>query len=298
MLAEVSHRHPTELRKLIRRHLPMLLDPSISLDQLTTVFKESLQSFQPRTPRIEAPFPQPPAIATSPLKLPLKYRNKGSQPTESRSSHVVSIPILPRYESAGLSQTRNQYLDPEIGSLVAAIHPALGRAYVCRAIAKRMVNDVHTYYLVVFFQPECSPCYISSEYVFHFKGEYGFPLGEDAKFRQNISTLPISVDWLLEQIFSSAQKLVMEYHEILSMSLNHSLIAVERAEDHVQQILFQCVSYAAMIITCSVCSEWKLPDAKVKIILETVMKSNQAKFVTTAAILPKVEQILTILSSR
>jgi hypothetical protein len=182
-------------------------------------------------------------------------------------------------------------LDPEIGSLVAVIHPALTQSYICRAIAKKIVNEVHPYYLVVFFQPDSSPCYVPSEYVFHFKGDYESPLGEDAKFREKLLTSEISVDWLLEEIFRSAQRLVMEYSEIISRVVS----TFPGDPDQMQRILFQCVSYAAILITCSICSEWKLPRAKIKLILEAVMKSNRVQFVTTSSILPRVEQIMRIL---
>jgi hypothetical protein len=258
MLTGVTRLDPRELRKLIRRNLALILDPSIPLNQLNSALAESLRVMgshirsQPRIPpHIE--------IEGAPIKPPFKSR-----------ARRFTIPVLARSHEA----LTNRNIKPEIGSLVAVTHPALGKPYICRVIAQNLAHGVHPYFLIGFFQKDCSPCYVSIEYVFSVRTKYVSPIEDDRTFREFLIQKPISVDWLLEQIFSAAQCLVMEHNQ------------------QEPWFVFQYVFCAAMLIFCFVCIEWKLPDEKIAAVLNAIRRVSPAKYVTTMARLGNIEKIV------
>jgi hypothetical protein len=310
MLNEISTRDPSGLRKLIRRHLALLIDPSVPAAKLCSVFNESRLALlgidgRPISGAV-ASLGLSPVITTGSVALPPKYRSKGfSKPQtppsgpsngaagDGQSYPLVSraIPLLPPYESSRVSSNSANHTDPEIGSLAAILYPTLGDARVCRVIGKKIADDGKQYYLVVFFQ-EQSPCYVLSEYLFELKRQSLFPLGNEDEFKNVMSSEPISVDWLLERIFSSAQNLVITSTDVLTIGSQTNEAGFKPRESQVQQIMFQCVSYGALLVLCYISAGWKIPEDKVRSILSTILKAGQRKFASTEQMLAPVDLIM------
>ena len=287
-----------KMRGLVRRYLPMLIDHSVPIDKLVSLFNAPPR---PPVPIVKRPNVIPCPIITAPvMTLPPKYRSKGlpKAPPPATSPHVMWIPVLPRYEQpTGVSARRNR-TQPQIGSLAAIVYPSLGPAHVCRVIGMKFINGLE-YFLVVFFQTSNSPCYVSGEYLFQLDTQKGLPLEDDEEFRRQMATEDVTVDWLLEKIFSSAQNLVMSSSDVLLPSSELSRANYKPNPQQVQQIMFQCVSSAALLVLCRVCSEWTIPEEKVKKMVTAILKANQPKYVSTQKILDNVEScLLNILSAK
>ncbi|OHT06165.1 hypothetical protein TRFO_25859 [Tritrichomonas foetus] len=409
-LQSVSPHSPLENRKLIRLFLTLLLDSSATNTKICSVFNSHYQKSSPKafsspsnflrssdSSQNVSPFSQQhPSQQSVSLALPPKFRGKTPHNSHQPKSHIepiadrsqARIPMLPRCATSpsAVSRHLNDHVDPTIGSLAAVLHPMLGPAHVCRVLSKRPQNN-GTYYLVSFFQSELSPCYVPSEYLFQLEPHIGFPLGNEPEFRRAMETRNVSVDWLLERIFSSAQNLVINHSEVLfpSNGQNHTTASnsstssqntenipennnqenlnngndnnssndisnngsndgdvndendgendifvndengeikgeneeVKGENDHdennekvegevpawrpeppqVQQIMFQCVSCAALLLTCYVSCRWKIPDDKMEQILATIFKTNPSKFTTTAATIEAIKtSILQLIS--
>jgi hypothetical protein len=203
-------------------------------------------------------------------RLPPKIRGKalaGPQP--------AAIPSLPRASSTPPSRRPA----PAIGSLAAAIHPSLGPAFVCRVLAGRAARASQQQFLVVAFQTDRSPCWLAAEHLFPLTPQSAFPLGDDAAFRA--AMVDVSVDWLLEKVFSAAQFLIINGADVLT------------TKGRRQQVMFQCVSYAALLVFCYVAGEWDIPVAKAKVILDTIVRANGIRFMSTMEIMRRAEVAIT-----
>ncbi|OHT13161.1 hypothetical protein TRFO_16830 [Tritrichomonas foetus] len=203
------------------------------------------------------------------------------------------IPVLPKIESSPAAIHRHQKnrVEPEIGSLAAVLHPSLGPAHVCRVLGQKNQNRAHCY-LVAFFQSEYSPCFVPSEYLFQLKSNIGFPLGNEEEFRKEMANEEVSVDFLLERIFSSAQNLVINHAEVLFPPDKLEDANFKPEPQQVQQIMFQCVSCAALLLVCYVSCEWQISPNKLNTILSTIMKTNPSKFASTQNIMNKIQESL------
>ncbi|OHT09057.1 hypothetical protein TRFO_04623 [Tritrichomonas foetus] len=336
-IAAVTQQDPSEVRNLIKRHLIPLRDETIEIDKIVQLFNNNASpsnNSPRRSPRL-APRPidvtktsnVPLApLSASTLALPPKYRGKAMPKTPNPTtlnSHPFAainttnvpppqqefiqkqqipvqtrIPVLPRCESspAMISHHKKDHIDPEIGSLAAVLHPSLGPAHVCRVLAKRVQNRT-THYLVAFFQSGCSPCFVPSEYLFQLKAQVGFPLGNEEEFRKVMRNEDISVDFLLERIFSSAQNLVINHAEVLFPPEKITHAPYRPEPQQVQQIMFQCVSCAALLLVCYVSCEWAIPQDKLNLVLSTIMKTNPSKFTSTQNIMNSIQESLTLLIS-
>ena len=328
-IAKITKQNPLEVRNLISRYLTPLRDSTFELEKLMPLFNPPTNTSPRRSPRL-APRPidvsRPSNIPIAPLSatslaLPPKYRGKAmpktpvptSNPTpfnaintSNVNSYIVDyssnqpqtpvqsrIPVLPRCESSSavISHHKNDHIGPEIGSLAAVLHPSLGPAHVCRVLAKRVQNRT-IHYLVAFFQAECSPCFVPSEYLFQLNAHVGFPLGNEEEFQKVMKNEEISVDFLLERIFSSAQNLIINHSEILFPAEKMANVSFQPQPNQVQQIMFQCVSCAALLLVCYVSCKWSIPQDKLNLILSTIMKTNQLKFASTQSIMNGVQDSL------
>lgn len=287
-LRAVSTHNTTEVKSLIRRFLNLLFDVSTPIQRICSVFNNCQHRSPAKSPlpnhnnnsRPEAPSQQ---IS---IALPPKFRGKTAhhpsivEPANDRSQ--VRIPMLPRCATSPSAVSRHltDHIDPKIGSLAAVLHPMLGPAHVCRVLTKRPQNN-GIYYLVSFFQAELSPCYVPSEYLFQLEPHIGFPLGNEPEFRAAMESTDVSVDWLLERIFSSAQNLVISHSEVLFHQDQESENSFRPDPIQIQQIMFQCVSCAALLLTCYVSCRWNIPKDKMNEILITIFKTNPSKFQST-----------------
>lgn len=293
-LAKISKCEAPELRRLIRRHLSMLINQSVPVSKLVELFNQNYHQNILKIPVSNLSpndIPAPIEMQTPAMILPPKFRGKTTSiPATPTSSQVMSIPVLPRYEVRN-TFTRKHSFEPEIGSLAVILYPTLGPAHLCRVIASKMVNDVK-YYLVVFFQADHSPCFVSGEYLFQLKKRDLFCLSRDPDFIRDMESGSISVNGILENIFSSAQNLVMHSTDILAPVSRPDSDCYQPETQQLQQIMFQCVSYAALLLLCNVCSEWRIPDDKVALMIATIVKAMPPKYLTTQAYMKNIELLI------
>lgn len=292
-LIKVSSRNPTELKQLIRRHLNLFLDDSIKNQKICSIFNSSHQNLSLGSlakPEINSSIP---AQQIS-LSLPPKFRAK----TPSHHPKVDSvtdrsqdrIPLLPKCATSpsAVSRHMNDHVNPKIGSLAAVLHPSLGPAHVCRVLSKRSQNN-GIFYLISFFQSELSPSYVPSEYLFELEHHIGFPLGNEPEFSKAMLSENVTVDWLLERIFSSAQNLVIKNSEVLFHS-EISNTEWKPEPQQIQQVMFRCVSCAALLLTCYISCRWEIPKDKMDQILTTIFRTNPPKFAATDETIEKIKQ--------
>jgi hypothetical protein len=264
-LSRVSPREPNSLRKLIRRHLALILDPSTPLSHLRTVFNQ--------------PTPKPPP---PPLTLPPKYRDKARFPSEQ----IIGIPTLPRYETPPPGNHAPRPA-PQIGSLVAVIHPDLGSC-VCRVLARSPTQ--HTF-LIVCFQATSGPYWVPADYLFGFNSAEILPLRDEEAFQKEMVTAHISVDWLLERILSAGQHLVTSNGDLL-VAVRQKVLEPEQ----IQRLVMHCVGCAALLIFCRIVTQWRIVSGKRVKIRETIERVMAPNFASTKAILANVERLLETLS--
>jgi hypothetical protein len=173
----------------------------------------------------------------------------------------------------------------------------LGPAHVCRVLGKCVQNE-HECCLVTFFQTERSPCYVPSEYLFELQSHIVFPLGDEEKFKEYMLNEDVCVDWLLERIFSAAQNIGAIYHAEVLFPFDPAKEATFRpTPQQVQQLMFQCVSLAALLIVCYVAGKWTIPEGKLGLILSTILRTSAPKYTSTQNIMSKVEDLLAQLLS-
>ena len=251
-LLEFIQHDLNETKDLIRKYLSLLKDFSVPTNKICNIFNDPTSRSTPsprRSPRL-APKPvdvnfkkeRIPAapLSASSLSIPPKFRGKSMPKTpngrinpspfseanissngktnanSNLNGKISKIPVLPKCESspAAIAHHKQDNEGPEISSLAAVLHQSLGPANVCRVLASCERNRT-PYYLVAFFQPDNSPCYVPKENLFQLKSNIGFPLGNEEEFRREMQESDISVDFLLERIFSSAQNLVINHAEVL-----------------------------------------------------------------------------------
>jgi hypothetical protein len=315
-LSQLGDRPVAEYRAAVQRWLAQIVDPQITLAELVALLNQPPTPLQ-RSPRHAPPPIQPPQtlrsepiVSAGPIALPPKFRGKSmpktpTAPMPAQGSFVaapqlISIPILPRFASspATVTRPRASRMSPHVGSLAAVLHPSLGPAHVCRVLGKCIQNE-NECFLVAFFQPEYSPCYVPSDYLFQLQPHIGFPLcdEEEGEFQRVLAEDNICIDWLLERIFSSAQNLAISLAETFFPPDRLQSAGVKPNQEQIQQFMFQCVSCAALLIVCYVTGKWKIPEEKSKLIITTILKTSPVKFVSTQAIMARAETYLGTLVS-
>lgn len=300
-LMKVSSHSPMENKQLIRRYLNLFLDASTTVQKICSVFN-SHQQKSTFASSIKSELITPTAPSQISLALPPKFRAKtpsrqpNIEPLTDRSQ--IRIPLLPKCATSPSAVSRHlvDHVDPKIGSLAAVLHPSLGPAHVCRVLSKRSQNN-GTFYLISFFQSELSPCYVPSEYLFELEPHIGFPLGNEPEFSKAMLSANVTVDWLLERIFSSAQNLVIKNSEVLFHSESASDSVWKPEPQQIQQVMFRCVSCAALLLTCYISCRWEIPKEKMDQILSTIFRTNPSKFIATDETIERIKQsILQLIS--
>ena len=307
-IASISNRPPQEIRSIYKQYQPLFLDLTISAERISETITSSQSNMTISVPTItispqiySAPTItiQPPQIISPSIissSLPPKFRGKpfAKTPTATSSNPFspigeisstfpegtnIKFPHLPMMATQ-VSIGNKEHKMPEIGSLAAIVHPNLGPAHVCRVLASQMQNG-KPYYLVSFFQNDPAPCYVFGDYLFQLEDKTVFPLSPDESFDQQILSQNISVDWLLEKIFSGAQNLVMSHASVLFQQDLIESANIKPQPQQFQQALFQCITYAALILTCYIAGKFSVPKEKLEIIIATIIKTNPPRFVST-----------------
>jgi hypothetical protein len=123
----------------------------------------------------------------------------------------------------------------------------------------------------------------------------GLPLKDENQFSAYIQENPISVDWLLERIFSAAQSVALEDADILFPPEQVRISLIQPSTKQVQTLMFQCVSCAALLIVSYLAGKWKLPKDKLAKLMETILKTNPPRFASTQLIMSHIEERLNTL---
>jgi hypothetical protein len=316
----IRSRPIAEFRYIARHDSAVLRDRQVPIDQLVTVLNASVNP-SPRSTR-----PVPPRIDTSPSRavepifsatyaaLPPKIRGKAMARTPAVSipppaflqtspsaaidgpfgTSAKIFPLLPKIadsQASVVAAYRKQTRPPPIGSLAAVLHPHLGPAHVCRVLGEQSKND-SDYVLIAFFQSEHSPCLVPREYLFQLEPHPGLPLYNDEEFSRCLVAREVSVDWILERVFSAAQNLAINSAEVLFPEEQVREAPTKPTAQQIQQIMFQCVSYAALLIVCYLGARWAIPYPKLEVIIATALQTNPPKFVSTQTALGHVQQLV------
>jgi hypothetical protein len=305
-LAQITSRPLADLQPVLRRHLALFSDPQVQISALVAALNDTSRH-SPRLliPRIDVPAAtvDPPILSAGAFAIPPKFRGKqlAQTPTAPRPAFqlrppspecsVRSIPIRPRY--AAPSAPRRARTAPAIGYLAALLYPGFGPAQVCRVLGECVQNDTHCF-LVAFFQPDQSPAYFPGEYLFRLEPDIGFPLGDEAKFDEGLRG-DVCVDWMLERIFSAAQNLAINDADVLFPADQVGASAIKPSPQQIQQLMFQCVSCAAMLVVCYLAGRWTIPPEKLEKILHTILRTNPARFATTQTVIERIEEKLNAL---
>jgi hypothetical protein len=157
------------------------------------------------------------------------------------------------------------------------VYPDLGPPQACRVLGSRAPNDAPLF-LVAFFQPAQSPCFVPGDYV--------FPLGDDdhdEQFDAQFRGTPVSVDWLLERIFSTAQRVAVGFADLLAPAAGRMRTEV---------LMAHSAACAALLVLAYIASRWRIPAEKLVKILETIIKTDTCAFASTKAIMAGIEERL------
>jgi hypothetical protein len=100
---------------------------------------------------------------------------------------------------------------------------------------------------------------------------------------------------MLERIFSAAQNLAINDADVLFPADQVGASAIKPTPQLVQQLMFQCVSCAAILIVCYLAGKWTIPNAKLERILHTILRTNPARFATTQTVTERIEKKLNAL---
>jgi hypothetical protein len=184
-----------------------------------------------------------------------------------------------------------------VGSLAALLYPDLGPVQVCRVLAHRSHHSVDSF-LVAFFQPNQYSCYIPAEYLFRLEPCAGFPLYDEEQLSAHLAENPVSVDWLLERIFSAAQSVAVDDADILFPADQLRESALKPSPQQVQLIMFQCVSCAALLIISYLAAKWQMPKEKLAKVVDIILKTNPPKFASTQVIMAQIKERLNALLLR
>jgi hypothetical protein len=215
-LSSISDRNTKYLRSMIRRHLPLLLDPSVAITDVQILFNKHRREFSPSK-----------MFGPEGISHPPRFRAR-----RYPGSDDSVIPTLIRRD--GVRAGNN--LDPELGCLAAVLHPDVG------CVVGRVIARARGVFLVVFFDSSHVPLWVPPEYLYGFTSGSSFPFGDDEFYRRTTESA-VTVDWLLERIFSSAQQLVTANSEILTTARGGLPFSPRPAQIH--SFVMQCVLVAA-----------------------------------------------------
>jgi hypothetical protein len=316
---KIRSRPIAEFRYIARHDSAILRDPQVPVEQLLTTLNASVnppaRSLRPVLPRLAASPSRlaEPILSATFAALPPKIRGKAIAQTPIASlSSLPSSPTLPtapseflqlaskkifpllpkiadsRGSAVAASGTVNRR--PPVGSLAAVLHPHLGPAHVCRVLGERCQNG-SDYVLIAFFQSQHSPCLVPREYLFQFEAHPGLPLCNDTEFSRCLQDGDVSVNWLLERVFSAAQNLAVNSAEVLFPEDQLKDASIRPTAQQIQQIMFQCVSYAALLIACYLGARWTVPESKLDLIAATALQINPPKFLSTQSVVGHIQRL-------
>ena len=144
--------------------------------------------------------------------------------------------------------------------------------------------------MVAFYQRGTGPYFVLGDYLFQLKTNVGFPLGYENEWKDYIEKEDITVDWLLEHIYSAAQNIVFNHADILFPQEQMSKASDKPDPEMKQKILFQAVTFGALLLVCYISGKWTIPQDKVQIIVDTIMKTNISSYASTQNIIDEIDK--------
>lgn len=276
----IGERPASLYQSLLDRFNTLIKQPQKDVTRLTNLINEVIPVIsRPTTPEI-------------PL-LPFKMRaramvsiNAGYAPSTTPKAQTFSFPLLPQIPDTNRSNA--QLKEPIPGSLYVVRHPSIGNAQICKVLGKNRFGGVD-YYLISFFIPGLTPTYVTNDHLFAPDSGIQFPLNES---RTEMAT---TVDWLLERIISTAQSLVFEKASGVVVQENQGQIFGPLLP---QQVLFQAVPCASLLVLCYVAANWGIPELKIRKTLETIVETCIPRFQTSQEsfnqILQEVQKLLSL----
>ena len=202
-----------------------------------------------------------------------------------------AIPTIIKLQDNQISPSQRQrnMLEPQVGSLAVVYNEHLGQAHICRVLSYKIENN-QKYYLIAFFQKEINPCFVLRDCLFQLETGVSFPLGDESKWKDQIENDNVSVDWLLEHIYSAAQNIVLGHAYILFPAEKIAKSEIKPDQVMIQQILYQTVKFAALLLLCYISGRWTIPSDKIQIIINTVM--TPSKYESTMKIVDEISATL------
>jgi hypothetical protein len=145
---------------------------------------------------------------------------------------------------------------------------------------------------VAFFQAEHSPCFVPRELLFQLQSDSGLRFGDDEEFKSVMERQDVTVDCLLEKIFSAGQVLAINHADVLFPAEQLGQSAVQPNPEQIQHTMFQCVTCAALLVVAYIAARWQIPPEKLRLIITTIFKTNPSKFISAQTVMSNAQGLL------
>lgn len=213
-------------------------------------------------------------------------RSNETQPKSDSESTITSIPIIPP-SSFHFSKAYKSIADVHPGQIAVYVLEQFSPPIFCRILAVRKINE-EDYLLVSFFLKGLSPCYIIPQdlvpvFIHH---------------TDNKNIISVSVDYVLEQIITTAQsqiyeEMTLQQYQISSQSQNQQsstpFVTSEQVRSTIFNNLFICCSHLLLL---SFASNWTIPPEKLEKLLNALSKINGTQFQSTKIIFDRCMNLI------
>ena len=315
LLSNCSSRPIIQTKSFIRRFKRQLLDPQVSIKDITNFaneqyvaiiagvrVKKSMRtnhlSSTNSVMNLSSPFLQQTG------SLPFKFRSKyGHSETPPKiSPYSPPLPTLSRSVSEGLTTRADpsyMYKQPlkfrvipplqkifprscknvsELppGTLAALLSNNGGPAIICRVLGSRAIHGI-PHLLVSFFQADLPPAYVMPQHL--------VILPPYPKYSKLVLPDPLSVDTLLERMMQTSQVIIME-NEIQPQSNDPVILQQHR------DLMFRTLACAAQLIFLNIAANYKVPKDRLRLILDSVELMSPAKYSSSKIINNRCKELI------
>lgn len=318
LLSNCSTRPLAQMRSFIRRFKRLLLDSQVTVNDIAKSANEQYVAIIAgvRTKRGSHKIANATSVGNfvSPLMrsiqtVPLKFRSKytrveaeaeqpqGARPPLTTRSRSLSeglampdisvtkrteekIPVMPPLSVKILRACRSiDELRP--GMLAAVIRAQDGNAIpVIGRILGTKIIDGEGMALVAFFQPDMKPCYVRPEQIV-----------KEKTAEEKVLTEPFTVDSILESITEDSSSLVIDV----------SLPGAEDIGVHEQQrkcVVFKSFRCAMQLSLLSFAANYKVPEDKLRLMLNLVQTLNPVKYMSSVPIDAKCQELIEMILAK
>ena len=263
---------------------PVILPPKLEIKSDPAMISGLPPKMRAKVQMAQSPRETMPGFNTNQLQLN-QTRSMSADFTRSAIPTIIKL----HDNQISPSQRQRNMPEPQVGSLAVVYNEHLGQAHICRVLSYKIEND-QKYYLIAFFQKEINPCFVLRDCLFQLETGVSFPLGDESKWKDRIEKEDVSVDWLLEHIYSAAQNIVLGHAYILFPAEKIAKSEIKPDQAMMQQILYQTVKFAALLLLCYISGRWTIPSDKIQIIINTVM--TPSKYESTMKIVDEISATL------